>query len=916
MRRITLLALLLAFAWAGAAGGQTLTGTITGRVTDQQGGVLPGVTVTLMSRTGSQTQVSDAKGEYRFLGLSPGTFSVKAELQGFRPRQQDGIEVGMGKTIDVSLALAVGGVSESVDVVANAVTIDTTTTATDTNLSQDLLFSMPLGYGNTASSIMNYSPGINGGSAFGGASDYANGLMLDGVDTRDPDAGSAWTFFNFNIVEEVQVGALGQPAEYGGFTGAMVNSITKSGANRFAFLTDVKFTNDSLAANNTTPELISKNLLLGDPSRNNKLLDYTVQLGGPVKKDKIFFFASFQRYNIETHNSGTKALRKEVSPRFNVKFNFQPTPNDTIIASLQYDQYNQRGRIGLVPGYAATQDQTINQDSPEAIWNAQYRKVFNSTTFLEAKWTGYWGYYDLNPVDTAPTHYNGYFDVYTGGSGYIYQADRGRNQVNVALSKYAEFAGSHNFKFGVEIERSKIRSRYSYETAYFYDSVNCEVSPCVAVPSYAYGYSYDLQGRNRRESFFAQDSWKVQNRLTLNLGVRADNIRGIAETTDKKMFSTFSVAPRLGFALDVTGKGVSVLKGFYGQMYDGAIFQSWARSVPGMSPSYVWDLTGQTDWTLPTPTGTQRLYTVGDDIKQPRVDEWNISYEQVIARDFKLTVTGIKRDWKNFINSTLTGAQWTPTPYTNPLTGQAMTIYAWANASDIADAGISNIGSVTYPLTTGGTVTSPEAYRSYKGLMLVFQRALKNRWQAQISYVYSKTKGSIDNSGFAGFNSSQFENANNALINTDGYASYDRTHEFKAFVGYQIPKVEVSVDAYFRWMSGTPYTPYSRIRASTLNWPFGSYVTPNLVEPGTYRNDRFSQTDLRVEKVFEYRVHRFGVYVDLQNLFNQANVTNRQTRFPNRNYPGPNGETNRVAFGDPVSIQTARQAVFGVRWTF
>jgi hypothetical protein len=913
MRRILTLALLVAFALAGVASAQTLTGTITGKVTDQQGGVLPGVTMTLTGKTGSQTQVTDAQGVYRFLGLTPGTYNIKAELSGFKAREQQGIDVGMNKTIEVPLSMAVGGLTETVDVVANAVMIDTTSTATDTNLSQDLLFSMPLGYGNTAATIMNYSPGINGGSAFGGASDYANGLMLDGVDTRDPDAGSAWTFFNFDIVEEVQVGALGQPAEYGGFTGALVNSITKSGGNRFSFLTDIKYTDSSLSSDNTNAALIQKNLLLSDPSRNSKLLDYTVQLGGPIKKDKIFFFSSFQRYQIQTHNSGVKALRQEVSPRLNVKFTFQPTANDNIVVALQYDQYNQKGRMGLVPGYAATTDQTINQDSPEYIWNAQYRKVFNSTTFLEAKWTGYWGYYDLNPVNTAPTHYDGYYDTYTGGAGYIYQADRGRNQVNASLTKYAQFAGSHNFKFGVEIERSTVRSRYSYETAYFYDYDGA--------PYGAYGYSYDLQGKNKRESYYAQDQWKI-NRLSISLGVRADDIRGEATTTGKTMYSTFSVAPRLGFAWDVFGKGESVLKGFYGQMYDGAIFQSWARSVPGMSPNFVY--IPNSDWTqLTVDSSTQRVYTVNSNIKQPRVDEINVSYEQLIGKNFKLTVTGIKRDWKNFINSTLTGTTWTPVPYTNPLTGATMATYSWANAPEsgsgittVANGVISNVAQVPYALTTGSTVLSPEAYRSYRGLMLVFQRALRNRWQAQISYVYSETKGTIGNSGWEGFNSNQFENANNALINTDGYAGYDRTHEFKAFAGYQIPKIEVGLNAYFRWMSGTPYTPYSRIRAGTLNWPFGSYLTPNLVAPGTYRNDPFSQTDLRLEKVFNAGFHRFGIYMDLQNLFNQADVTNRQTRYPNRNYPGPNGETNYVAFGDPVSISQARQAVLGLRWSF
>jgi hypothetical protein len=909
MRRVVILALLVAFsACAGLASAQTLTGTLTGKVTDEQGGVLPGVTVTVTGKTGSRTEVSDSQGMYRFIGLPPGNYNVKAELSGFKVREQQNIDVGLSKTVEVPLSMAVGGVSETVEVVANAVMIDTTSTATDTNMSQDLLFSMPLGYGNTAASIMNYSPGINNGSAFGGASDYSSALMLDGVDTRDPDAGAAWTFFNFNIVEEVQVGGLGQPAEYGGFTGAVVNSITKSGGNRFSFLTDVKYTNGSLASDNTNADLIAKNLLLGDAARTEKLLDYTVQLGGPLKKDKVFFFLSAQRYEVKTHNSGSKVLREEVSPRLNMKFTAQPTANDNISASLQYDQYNQKGRIGLVPGYAATQSQSIDQDSPEYIWNVQYRKVFNSSTFLEAKWTGYWGYYDLNPVNPAPTHYDWGTDTYSGGSGYTSQYDRTRNQVNVAVTKYAQFAGSHNFKFGVEIERSSIRNRWAYQgNAYFVDYNGA--------PSYAYGYSYDLQGKNKRESYYAQDQWKVKG-LTINLGLRGDSIRGEATTTGKTLYSTFSASPRLGFAWDVTGKGTSVLKGFYGQMYDGAIFQSWSRAVPGLTPNFVY-IPSADFKTLTVDSSTQRLYTLGNDIQQPRVDEINVSYEQLLGKNFKLTVTGIKRDWKNFINSTMPSAAWGPTSYTNPLTGQAMTTYKWANSSDVANMTIGNIAQVPYTLTNGSIMLSPEAYRSYRGLMLVVQRALRNRWQAQVSYVYSQTKGTVNNSGgWEGFNSAQFENANNGLINTDGLAGLDRPHEFKLFGGFQIPKIEVSLDAYFRWMSGTVYTPYSRIKSNTLDWPFGAYITPNLEAPGGHRNDNFNQTDLRMEKVFNVGFNRLGVYLDLQNLFNQGDVTNRQTRYPYRNYPGPNGETNNVQFGDPTSMQTARQVVIGARWSF
>jgi hypothetical protein len=141
---------------------------------------------------------------------------------------------------------------------------------------------------------MNYSPGINAGSAFGG-DPSANALLLDGVDTRDPANGFAYTFFNYNIVEEVQVSGLGAPAEMGGFTGAVVNTVTKSGGNTFAGLFEMLAANNRMSDNNVAPEIARLNAALTDTAKIKKLTDYTVQLGGPVVKDRLFFFTSTQR---------------------------------------------------------------------------------------------------------------------------------------------------------------------------------------------------------------------------------------------------------------------------------------------------------------------------------------------------------------------------------------------------------------------------------------------------------------------------------------------------------------------------------------------------------------------------------------------------------------------------------------------
>src|SRR5207253_4130314 len=121
---------------------------------------------------------------------------------------------------------------------------------TETNISQELLANAPIT--RTAINVFNVMPGANSSSVYGGESSSANALLIDGVDTRDPEGGTAWTFYNYNLVQEVQFQGIGAPAEFGGFTGAVVNTITKSGGNRIAALFDIIGSNKSMSGHNIT----------------------------------------------------------------------------------------------------------------------------------------------------------------------------------------------------------------------------------------------------------------------------------------------------------------------------------------------------------------------------------------------------------------------------------------------------------------------------------------------------------------------------------------------------------------------------------------------------------------------------------------------------------------------------------------
>jgi hypothetical protein len=906
MRRMSLFVFLFVFALGllgGAAHAQTQTGTVLGRITDVQGGVLPGATVVLNGPRGSQTTVTDGQGQFRFVGVIPASYSVKVELSGFATQEENPVIVGMGKTSTVNFTLKIGGVTETVEVVGMSSGIDLKSSATDTPLTQELLTSMPI-FDATATDLLNNAPGINSGSGYGGQADYGNALLLDGVDTRDPEGGSAWTFFNQDLIQEIQIGGLGAPAEYGGFTGAIVNTITKSGSNLFSSLFSIRYTNNSLASNNLSQAILDANPDLGEADITKKLVDYTVQLGGPIKKDKAFFYASIQRYSAETDPSGPLNKATDVSPRLNFKFTLQPNSSNTIILGTQYDQYNVTGRIGYWPSSQATYDQTVTEDAPEWVWNAQWRKVFGSSTLLEAKFTGYTGYYYLDPVDPAPFTIDYPSETYSGGGGGLYYADRSRNQLNVALTKYAEKFGKHSLKFGFEIERSHVRSQYQpYGPAGFY------VYAYYGTPNYRVSYGYDVQGDNRRQSFYAQDQWSL-NRLTLNIGVRLDHITGYSPVLKQNVYEPgLAWGPRVGAAFDILGTGTSVLKGFWGRYFEGTATGFYTQATPGLQPTLATIINpdgslGDTETWVPSV-----VYGISQDIHHPEVNEFNVAWEQAVGKNLHLTVSGIWRTTKNFINNVITGAEWDPVELTNQLTGQPFTGYYWANRDATEENYfIRNVAGYQYMGTDGNVIATADPQRKYKALMLLFSRPLRNRWGFQVSYVLAKAEGSLDNTGFSNWlQGMQWDSPNTGVINNYGELTNSRRHEMKLYATYLIPRAEVMISGAYTGRSGQPYTPYGQFSTDDLNLPSSNRRQIWLAPRGSLRNDFYNNLDLRVEKVFQYGPHRFGFYVDVMNLFNIATVTEREDRVPG------SGSVNYQA---PTEVQGARQVTFGARWSF
>ena len=211
-------------------------GRIQGTVTDNSGAPVPGVSVTASSPSlqRAQSTTTDAKGEFRFASVPPGTYTVKADLSGFKSVNQTGVVVGLDRTVTLALKMEVAGVAETVTVTGESPIIDTTSTTTGVNATAELFNRIPMArdiYAISRVAAGTQNDGI--GMVVYGSTGAENNYIIDGLNTTGVELGTEAKQLNFDFVEEVEVKTGGLPAEYGRMTGGVVNVLTKSGGNTF-----------------------------------------------------------------------------------------------------------------------------------------------------------------------------------------------------------------------------------------------------------------------------------------------------------------------------------------------------------------------------------------------------------------------------------------------------------------------------------------------------------------------------------------------------------------------------------------------------------------------------------------------------------------------------------------------------------
>jgi hypothetical protein len=609
------------------------TGAITGKVTDEQGAPLPGVSLTLSGEKlmGTRTTVSDVNGDFRYPALPPGTFSLKAELSGFGTVIQENVRLNTTVTLSLTVVLKPATVEEQITVIAKSPTVDVKSTETaSVTLGNEILRNVP--NSQFSANIVLMAPGVNDNAvAYGAGGERGISYQMDGVGVGDPDGGTAWVFVDYNIIEEAKVMGIGLPAEYGNFTGVIFNIVTKSGGNKFSGHFETIYQGNKKGFWGTENNTAFRTDWPDITAPVESLFDINAHLGGPLIKDKLWFFTGAQWYNSKDYPTGFPLAQNYKQPRFFLKLSSQLWPKTNISAAVEYDNYNgtYRGASWYTDPIA-----TLEQIDPEYVLNFNLTHVFSSKTFFDVKAAYFNGYYNLEPMSgdrTINGHYINENDQYNPDAGvepslsdprglqpqhryfntYAFsEHPRERFQANASMTTYAEdfIQGSHDFKFGVEFEQSHVRNLYSYTGSnhwYYYDAWR---EGYYYEGYFYYGYygnysanqyvGYNARTNLTRLEGFAQDAWQVSKRLNISLGVRLSQAWGSIPDVPGTPYSELRIAPRLGFAFDLLGDKTTILKGHYGEFTDGVYAGMLDRLNPGWSDkiTYYWDPTPGGDW--------------------------------------------------------------------------------------------------------------------------------------------------------------------------------------------------------------------------------------------------------------------------------------------------------------------------------
>jgi hypothetical protein len=904
----------------------TVSAAIVGVVKDPTGLTLPGVTVeaespVLIERV--KTAITNDAGQFQIVDLRPGTYTVTFTLPGFQTVRHEGIVLSSSFTATINASLQVGAVEETITVTGQSPVVDTRSSVSERALNQELLEGVPKGRGVFAAAMLMPGATTNRPDVGGSETAQITSLSIHGSAGRDvtynadglnitSNLGNTTngTYYNQGLHEEISYQTKALPAEVGA-GGVSVNIVTKEGGNAFRSLTFATYTGKDLQSNNVTDE--QRALGLRAPSAMDVAYDFNPAGGGPILRDKIWFYGSYRRWVVDrfvanTFNfDGSQAIDDQLISNYSIKLTSQLSPRHRLSGYFDYTD--------KIRGHRLETSSVRQFILPEAtkyapLWgpnaNVKLTSSLRSDLLLEAGFSYFyapWGArYQPGIAADALSRNDIVQSTLRGAADYSLEISAPeRRSWTFITSWLPSWKGAHNIRTGVQyshapfheerttFQHGDLVARYRNGAP---DSVLVFNTPVSASMSL-----YEL-------GVFIQDAWTIKDRLTLNFGGRFEHLRGqvdeqraaagtfvperrFAKIDDVPNWKTF--VPRFAVVYDLFGDGRTALKANaskytqqQGQSLPNQVnpmrFNSEVRSWSDSNGDGVPQLTEIGAGRGALDTGA--TVRISPDFRRPYQWEYSLSLEHQLAKDLGITLSYYRRQYYDLygtVNVAISRSDYSPVTIANPLNAEPLTVY---------NQNPSTVGRVDNVLGNWDDLK-----QWYNG----FEASINRRFSGAMTLFGGITIGANKECTSASSNP-------NDQINSCGYASLDSTYISKVAGIFRLPR-NLIVSAHFQYFTGQPLertTTVTRAQVPTLTQVNQTVV---LAAAGEYRKPDQTLVDLRFSKIF--RSGRLSVepMVDVFNLFNEnASLGEVQVVGP--------------ALGQISSTIDGRLVRFGVRVSF
>jgi hypothetical protein len=909
-------------------------GSLTGTVT-HEGAPLPGVTVTATSPAlqGTRVTVSNENGNYNFPALPPGEYTVTFEMNGMTTVTRVA-RVPLGGTARADASLRLTGLAEAITVTAGAPAA-LETTEVQTNFSAKLIDELPIG--RTLIATTSLAPGVvNGvsGLAISGANSYDNLWTVNGAIINEGIRGQPHNLFIEDAIQETTIQTAGVSAEYGYFTGGVINAITRSGGNEFSGSFRESFTNPAWTADSDFRNPTTGAAPAAPISTLNEV--YEATLGGRILRDRLWFFGAGRHFENTFENNFSHSERKftrvNLDERFEAKLTGALTPSHSLVGSYLEAPVTQTNECTGALGANACFDESAivpQRSLPNDFKSAQYNGIFGQNFLVEARWSEKTfafvnsGGLDQNrasgtPVRLAAPGFSSHTNAgYFCGSCGPERRDNEHLALKGTLFLGTGALGTHNIAVGAErFHETRLANNFQSPTNYvaflrtFAPIRDANGNTLVSVGNNDVLQYFPIlqlsQGSDlNTNGYFINNKWDLNRNILIQLGARYDQ-NDSADSAGNTTASDAKFSPRLGVAYDLFGNGRFRLSASYGtyvnRLSEGV---SGAGSAAGNPATFNYLYGGDPITNLPPDQAMALVFAWFDSVGG------SAALDLLPCSSARPTGCLLNRNIPGF-NARLEGElvspsvdEWTIGAGTQIGTGgylRADYINRTWNDFYTAKANM-DIGIVTSPIGARAdlilTGNSNDFRRDYEAIQLQGQYRPLRRVNLGATYTWSELKGNIigetTGAGPVAVGGNEFypEYYTFERNNPYGLLSQDQTHRARVWAGIDIPTFigNFNVSVLQRYESGTPYQLFGTVNPTFANNFYGigdtgraagGIVNPGYLSPpttvgyffserGEFRFDDLIATDLALNYTTSFNRFR-GLQLFLSgNLINIFN---------------------------------------------